>query len=170
MGFDLETAKSALKSLAAFHATGFGLKFKQPEKFQIIKNFLENSALPPPIPKEGSKGLPPGPPEDLILTKLMTLPQFQSFKPQLQNLQNNKISHIQRSVGGGLEPYNTAVHSDFWSNNIMVTKPGENGAVKVKILDFQACQYSSFVRDVTFFLLTSVRDDVLREHLDDLLR
>lgn len=170
MGFDLETAKSILKSLADFHATGFGLKFKQPEKFQIIKNFLENSALTPPTPKEGSNGPPPGPPEDLLLTKLMNLPECQNFKPQLQNLQNNKISHIERFVGGGLEPYNTVVHSDFWSNNIMVTKPGENGPVKVKILDFQACQYSSFVRDVTFFLLTSVRDDVLREHLDNLLR
>lgn len=100
----------------------------------------------------------------------MDLPEFQSFKAQLQKLQDNKISHIERFEGGGLEPYNTVVHSDFWSNNIMVTKPLENDPVKVKILDFQACQYSSFVRDVTFFMLTSLSDDVLKEHLDYLLR
>lgn len=170
MGFDLETAKSILKSLAAFHATSFGVKFKQPEKFQIIKNFLENSALKPPTIKEGSEGPPPGPPEDLLLTKLINLPECQKYKPQLQNLQDHKTSHIERFSGGGLEPYNTVVHSDFWSNNIMVTKPIENGPVKVKILDFQVCQYSSFVRDVTFFMFTSVRDDVLKQHLDYLLK
>lgn len=129
-----------------------------------------NSALKPPIHKDGSEGPPPGPPEDLLLKKLMDLPEFQSFKAQLQKLQDNKISHIERFEGGGLEPYNTVVHSDFWSNNIMVTKPLENDPVKVKILDFQACQYSSFVRDVTFFMLTSLSDDVLKEHLDYLLR
>lgn len=163
VGFDLKTAKSILKSLAAFHATGFGIKYKQPEKFQIIKDTFKN-AMP------DSEGPPPddGPPEHIVLQKIIELHEFQPYKSQLQTLKKNLLPLIQRYMGGGLEPWNTVVHGDFWGNNIMVTKNGE--PVAVKILDFQTCKYLTYVRDVVFFLLTSLRDDVFQQSFDYLLR
>lgn len=158
----MKTAESILKSLAAFHATGFGIKYKQPEKFQIIQDTFKN-AMPAP------EGPPPddGPPEHIILQKIIELHEFQPYKTKLQNLKNNLLPLVERYMGGQLEPWNTVAHGDFWGNNIMV-KNGE--PVAVKMLDFQACKYQTYVRDVVFFLLTSLRDDVFQQNFDYLLR
>lgn len=168
MGFTLEAAKSILKSLAAFHATGFGIKFKQPENFKILEEFFEGAKFqPPPVQPDGP---PPEVPEDLLLEKLITLPDFEHYKSQLQYRKDHQSPMMERILGGGLEPWNTVSHGDFWGNNIMITKPSENGTIPVKILDYQVCRYSTYSKDVIFFLLTSLRDEVVKNHLDDLLR
>lgn len=169
MGFTLEAAKSILKSLAAFHATGFGIKFKQPENFKILEEFFESAKFkPPPVQPDGPP--PPEPPETLLLEKLITLPDFERYKSQLQYRKDHQLPMMERHMGGGLEPWNTVSHGDFWGNNIMITKPRENGEISVKILDYQVCNYSTYSKDVIFFLLTSLRDEVVKNHLDDLLR
>lgn len=88
-------------------------------------------------------------------------------------------------------PYTTVVHRDFNINNVMLLKgiqivlvyferhpkrnikliiksyllTDENGkAEKIKIYDFQFYFYHSFVNDIIFFLMTSVRSDALERN------
>lgn len=167
MGFDLHAAKSTLKALAAFHATSLGLKFKRPDKFAFIKKFLEDSVPKPP----GGEHKPPEPREGLLLEKLIEYPGCKPYKKQLQQFKDNLNPNANMFSGGGLEPWSTVVHSDFWVNNIMVTKLRfDSQRPPVKILDFQVCHYSSYVKDVLFFLLTSLRDEVLKQSFDDLAK
>lgn len=169
MGFDLHAAKNTLKALAAFHATGLGLKFKRPDKFEFIKKFLENSKPGPPKPSEGNK--PPEPREGQLLEKIIEFPSCQPYRKQLEQFKNNLPSMSDMFSGGGLEPWSTVVHSDFWVNNIMVTtRRFDSQRAPVKILDFQVVHYSSYAKDVLFFLLTSLRDEVLRQSFDDLTK
>lgn len=67
------------------------------------------------------------------------------------------------------EPFATMVHRDMWINNFMVKIDGDK-VVKNKFVDFQAYSYDSPVRDLLFFLFTSVQTNVLKEHLDELLK
>lgn len=165
MGFDLHAAKSTLKALAAFHATSLGLKFKRPDKFAFIKKFLEESVPAPPKPP-GDK--PPEPREKLLLEKLLEFPSCKPYKKQVQQFIDN-MGPTNMFSGGGIEPWATVVHSDFWVNNIMVTKRRFDSQIPpVKILDFQICHYSSYAKDVLFFLLSSLREEVLKQSFDDL--
>lgn len=180
VGFDLEAAKTTLKTLAALHATVLGMKFKKPKQFDVIKSYLEHTApkLPPGVPPPGgppSKGSPHGgpppgsPPDDLILQKLIDLPSCQAYKKHVERLIDNMVPMIQSTRGAGLEPWSTVSHTDFWGNNIMVAK-SKDKPVAVKFLDFQMYQYSSFARDVGFFMLTSLKDEMLKNHFEQLLR
>lgn len=190
VGFDLEAAKTTLKTLAALHATVLGMKFKKPKQFDVIKAYLEDTApkFPPggpppggPPPERLPHGGPPpeglphggpppgGPPDRLILEKLNNLPSCQAYKAHVQRLIDNMVPWMQGIRGAGVEPWSTVAHSDFWGNNIMVAR-SKDKPVAVKFLDFQIYQYSSYARDVGFFMLTSLSDEVLRNHFEELLR
>lgn len=66
------------------------------------------------------------------------------------------------------EPFATLSHRDMWVNNFMV-KFEEEKVVKNKFVDFQVYSYESPVRDLVFFLFTSVQIDVLKNNIDYLL-
>jgi hypothetical protein len=38
------------------------------------------------------------------------------------------------------------------------------------MVDYQSCSYGSPARDIVFFLFSSVKDDVLKDHYDDLIK
>lgn len=84
-------------------------------------------------------------------------------------------------------PYTTIVHHDLWINNIMLLKGGlfnysyyshssynqfnsfisedDSGkTAKVRVYDFQLYYYQSFVSDLIFFLLSSVRSEDLKRN------
>lgn len=67
------------------------------------------------------------------------------------------------------EPFATLSHKDMWINNFMV-RLEEGKIVENKFVDFQGFTYESPVRDLLFFLFTSVQIDTLKEHLDYLLK
>ncbi|XP_066257295.1 uncharacterized protein [Euwallacea similis] len=164
IGFDLEAAKAILKTLARFHGIPLAMKFKNPEFFEVIKKTLEHPNFSGP-PKNG----PPEDavdPDDLMWENIVKIPACQPYVSNLKKLQENLLPMPERFIGGGKEPWNTVSHNDFWVNNMLIKVPG----YLVKLLDFQGCSYSSFARDLVFFLLTSVRDEIQQTHFDDLLR
>lgn len=67
------------------------------------------------------------------------------------------------------EPWMTIIHSDFWVNNILFHCSEGDRIDSVKFVDFQMYVYSSSVRDLLFYLFSSVRVDVTDEQLDGLM-
>ncbi|XP_030767132.1 uncharacterized protein LOC115890909 [Sitophilus oryzae] len=221
IGFDLVTTRAILKSLALFHVIPLALKFKNPEQFKHVKEFLDSTHpkppggphdgpprgpkppgdLPPPAglpppgghpplhgppPPQGPHGGPPGPPPNGGPPGRPNFPDgkgpdqvfFDTFKdmPELAPYITKFGPLISRAneppIFGnkpGKEPWATIGHSDFWVNNIMV-KPVAGKEPLIKIVDFQVTGYKSFATDLVFFLLSSVRNDVVQDYFDDLLR
>ncbi|XP_066154575.1 uncharacterized protein [Euwallacea fornicatus] len=168
-GFDLEAAKAILKVLAQFHGIPLAIKFKNPELFEVIKKIIDYPPFPGP-PEDGSRE-GEGPPEKLLFEGMLKVPALEPYMQKVKKLQENLPPIKERFHGKGEEPWNTLSHNDFWVNNMLIKLPGKDSPRHlVKLLDFQMCSYSSFAKDLVFFLLTSVRDDVQRKHLDDLLR
>lgn len=67
------------------------------------------------------------------------------------------------------EPFATLSHDDMWINNFMVKM--ENGkVVKNNFVDFQNYTYDSPVKDLLYLLFTSVQTEVLKDHLDELIK
>ncbi|XP_019769511.2 uncharacterized protein LOC109543988 [Dendroctonus ponderosae] len=181
IGLDLPSAKVLLKYLASFHAAPLALKFKKPDVFKQLKEYLESTRPPmPPAGPEGpggpggSGGPPKGPPgapkyslHKLVLEQMLTIPQCQPYLAKIEELRN-RPSQAPFEQGPIREPWSTIVHSDFWVNNLMLKR--NEGKVEVKIVDFQMCSYGSYAKDLVFFLLSSVQDSTQQSNLDELLR
>ncbi|XP_066257351.1 uncharacterized protein [Euwallacea similis] len=168
-GFDLAAAKAILKALAQFHGIPLAIKFKNPELFEVVKQMLDRSPFPEP-PEDGPHE-DAGPPDKLMFESILKIPAFEPYVGNIQKLRENLPPAEERFGRKGKEPWNTLSHNDFWINNMLIKVPGEDSSKHmVKLLDFQMCSYSPYAKDLVFFLLTSVRDDVQRKHFDDLLR
>uniref|UniRef100_A0A6P7FGC0 Uncharacterized protein LOC114330006 n=2 Tax=Diabrotica virgifera virgifera TaxID=50390 RepID=A0A6P7FGC0_DIAVI len=157
-GFDLETAKLILKSLAEFHAIPVALKQKDVKTFEKnVKAYMSCNFPPAPQP-------PVGPLFEIIYNILQD-ESYKKFVPKIQE-SAKKFSFVCDEVR---EPFATISHRDLWVNNIMI-KQDENTTKEVKIVDFQLYSYDSPGTDIFFFLFSSVSFDVLRNHLDNLLK
>ncbi|XP_050296698.1 uncharacterized protein LOC126736409 [Anthonomus grandis grandis] len=175
VGLDLAATKTVLKKLALFHVLPIALKTNKPESFETLKRFFEESNPPPSSPKndddQPARKRPPIRPEGILLEAIKKLPECAPYILQIEDVMNRchmgPIQHIHLEE----EPWNTAVHGDFWINNVMVKDDDESEqGVQVKLVDFQMMKYGSFGHDLVFFLLISVRNDVLKEHIDELLK
>lgn len=64
------------------------------------------------------------------------------------------------------EPFATLSHKDMWVNNFMVKLDKGDEIVNNKFVDFQVYSYESPVRDLLFFLFTSVQINALKDNID----
>lgn len=173
-GFDLKTSKAIIKRMALFHSLPLIMKFKKPDDFRILKDYLENNLPKYPAPGDGPDkekfSPPPGTlgPEDTLLETMINMPECAPYVSKLRPLIGVPKGPVQWHKEG-IEPWNTIVHNDFWVNNIMVN-PREGEEPLVKIVDFQMCTYGPYAKDLIFFLLTSVDNGVTKKYLDDLIK
>ncbi|XP_056644255.1 uncharacterized protein LOC130450083 isoform X1 [Diorhabda sublineata] len=159
-GFDLPTAKLILKYLAQFHAVPIALKRKDPKSFENNIKAYTLVSFPPP----------PRPPIDQFM-QLIYMIMRESHKCKYLVPKMRKSASKYRTPRTNLrEPFTTLSHQDFWINNIMVKFDCDNRPVDCKFLDFQICNYDSPAADLFFFLFTSVRMDVLKNNLNNLIK
>ncbi|CAG9762980.1 unnamed protein product [Ceutorhynchus assimilis] len=171
IGFDLQSTKALLRMMAQFHALPLVMKFKNPQAFSVLKDFLDETKMdfkkpPAEKPKDGKPRSPPD--HSMVFDVMLKLPGCQKYKEKLEEIKN-KTKAPPMSHKPGPEPWNTVVHCDFWVNNVMI-KHVEGQEPLTKLVDFQFYRYSTFARDLVFFLLTSVKNQVQLEHFDDLLK
>lgn len=158
IGCDLESAKFILNDLAKFHAVPLALKILEPAIFEEnVKKYMDCFQ-----PQEEYVE-PPG--YDVIFE---ILEECDECKPFLNKLQ--KSFELEKDDKFNYrEPFATLSHRDLWVNNFMVKL--ENGKiVKNNFVDFQCFSYESPVRDMIFFLFTSVQLDVIKPNLDYLIK
>lgn len=144
--------------MAQFHAVPIALKLQKPEEFdKKIKVYM---ACFHPEPPKFDYG-----PVQLKISKILRQREF--CVPLLPKIEDS-VRHMFDLPKTFREPFATIVHRDMWVNNFML-KLEDGKVIRNKLLDFQAYTYSSPVKDLLFFLFTSVQFDVLRENLDNLL-
>jgi thiamine kinase-like enzyme len=155
-GFDLDAAKLIITDLARFHAVPLALKLQKPDVFEReIKPFLMLWT-----PKERQRS-------ELNKHVSRLIDDIEELKPLKERILNAfDESFAPRETR---ETFATITHNDCWVNNFLLKL--ENGKpVKNIIVDYQLCSYGSPARDIVFFLYSSVQDDVLKEHYDDLIK
>ncbi|XP_030767126.1 uncharacterized protein LOC115890908 [Sitophilus oryzae] len=173
IGFDLNTTKAVLKRISLFHAAPLGMKFVKPEKFKLLKDYIDScrmadKAFPEEPPPHDESESPSVTPESALIEAIKNIPECAEYVPKLVPFLSKIVTPADWNIEGE-EPWSTISHNDCWVNNIMIrVKDGEE--TLVKLVDFQMCGYKSFASDLVFFLLTSVRNEVLTEHFDELIR
>ncbi|CAH1124986.1 unnamed protein product [Ceutorhynchus assimilis] len=154
VGFEATSTISILKDLATFHAIPLAIKIKNPELFA--------KKLVPYCPDIGNGFTKMKPHFDQKLIKsLKEIPELTDFMPQIaRNIEESSPFGV-REIR---EPWAGIMHLDFWCNNIMATS---EETPKVMILDLQVPKQGSVAADLIFFLLTSVKFDVIKDRLDE---
>ncbi|XP_043263937.1 uncharacterized protein LOC122404106 [Colletes gigas] len=157
-GYDLEHSEMAIKSLARFHALGMAMKLKKPEIFEVFKMHSKNWEV------EGNS-------EDffaVILKKIKDDPEMNPYYDKCYK-RLNAAAVMDFWTDTPCEPWMTIIHSDLWVNNIMFHRNEKGQVEDVKFVDFQIYVYSSCVRDLLFYLFSSVKTNVTDEQLDILM-
>lgn len=162
-GFDLQTSKAIIKTLATFHAVALALKLRKPQVFQ--------EKVRPNLKK--MKGFTDVPEELRIKGENIFMDIIKKYDDLLPHLDDIRKYYRQGELvfqegTESREPFATIGHSDCWVNNILVN--GRNGHIKIKFVDYQIVDYGSPARDLIFFLYVSVQDNVLVENHDKLIR
>jgi hypothetical protein len=155
-GFDLDVAKLIITDLAQFHAVLLALKLKKPDVFE----------------KEIKRCLTPwNPPEDANQNTKAQIDKLIDDIEELKPLRQRILKGFDNSIRSqeAREPFAVITHNDCWVNNFLVKL--ENGKpVKSIMVDYQIMSYGSPAQDIVFFLFSSVKNDVVKEHYDDLIK
>lgn len=162
VGFDLQGANVVLKDLARFHAVPIALRLKRPDVFQ-------KNVMPGLVQHKGAEQLGPEVIDVFHNSIMKAARQCEELKPywdRMQKVVDYFAVHPYTIRPEPSEPYGTISHCDLWTSNIMVFKDKDGSTTKSKILDFQLTNFSSPIRDLIFFLFTSVQNDVLEKNLD----
>ncbi|CAH2009225.1 unnamed protein product [Acanthoscelides obtectus] len=176
-GYDYDQIKHVLKNVALLHGTSLAMKVKEPGTFSAcIKTFCEMELVPDEFVDELWKFLPDFKQNEENIAKLLLqileehrMPQ-QYIRKMSDYFQKEKFSlaGLKLHTAPGSEPFNTLIHNDLWINNIMhIMKDGNIS--EMKLIDFQMYRYNHPAKDLMHLLFTSVKYDVLKQHLDDLI-
>ncbi|XP_017774129.1 PREDICTED: uncharacterized protein LOC108560920 [Nicrophorus vespilloides] len=167
VGFDLPHAQMIVKDLAKFHAVPIAMKKLRPNDF-------DKYVGPCIIPNAGIETLPDDIAAaftDSIIEIGKTIPELSPYLEKITEIVLTSTEDMKNKNGPPIiTPYATAVHSDYWVNNTMVLRDANGNPLKNKIVDLQIMQYDHALRDLIFFLFTSVQNPVLDAHYDDLIK
>ncbi|XP_060534910.1 uncharacterized protein LOC132707185 [Cylas formicarius] len=153
-GFDLSTSKLILESFVKLHAYSIGLRLEDPKVFESdVKPYLHDYIFD----------------EKLVEMAIDKTRDILKAEGLAADLIERSIETIKQRNKNAVEPWIGVTHNDGWVNNIMIKWDENDRPVSVKLVDFQVCEYKSVLRDILFFLFTSVRNDILADNLDKLL-
>lgn len=159
---DLAHAKLALKSLAKFHGAGLSIKQKDPIYEKKLGKYIK------PLVAKGSN-----------LIEQLSSELFTKLKNE-KVLNDNDLDKLKKAFEPSERkrfnaevtpdlPWTCLTHGDLWTNN-MLFRDNELGQPEdVKFVDFQTYCNNSILRDLLFFLGTSIQLKLVESSFDDLL-
>lgn len=160
MGMDLEHVKFAVKKLAKLHAMMIGLKVKR-------RDFFENTVLPTLVPPGNETTLRTV--MDMVNKAREHLKCIEEVKPYLESIEATLKSFNLNNVINKEDLWATIVHNDFWVNNMLFRHDASGNIIDLKIVDFQLSVCSYGIEDLVFFLMSSSKQEVLDNNLDDMI-
>ncbi|XP_053690679.1 uncharacterized protein LOC128739242 isoform X2 [Sabethes cyaneus] len=162
-GFPPHIAEYILKKLSLFHAIPIALRYLKPEVFKSnLQQYLIKFDIDAGLGEQTIDKMVKVMRTDLIKAGVDT---------QLAERVMSAVAECRkrqaRLLSDEMTPYCTMLHNDLWVNNMMIKYDAEMKPLGLKFVDFQLIQMDSLVRDVLFFLLTSVSDPDLENSLDE---
>ncbi|XP_076625464.1 uncharacterized protein LOC143343935 [Colletes latitarsis] len=162
LGLDKKHAEFALEELAKLHALTIALKIKKPQLFQKITSEVLVDVMNETTEKCVI---------DMIRKAQTDIKDIEEAKPYLDRVNRTIEFGIQlnKNAKKPEEPWATLVHNDFWVNNMMFRHDEHGELIDMKIVDFQLCVYDYGINDLIFFLVSSVKNDILDNKLNDMI-
>lgn len=111
---------------------------------------------------------------DSLIETISTWSDFVYYANKLRAFRLKLIENGQKTFDAYENEFNTLIHGDFWTNNIMLKFPKHNNNDKnefdnVALIDFQFCCWTSPAIDLHYFFNTSLNENVRLYQQDELL-
>lgn len=161
-GLDEKHARVAIDQLAKLHALVVAFKLKKPQLYQkmaeIVLAKLGNETT------EKCVG-------EMIRKVHADIKEMDEFKLLVDRVTRTIEYCVQANKNPGVveEPWGTLIHNDYWVNNMMFQHDARGEITDMKIVDFQLCVYDYGVKDLIFFLMSSLKKELLDNKLNDLI-
>ncbi|XP_065075270.1 uncharacterized protein LOC135699016 [Ochlerotatus camptorhynchus] len=164
MGFNRELAEFILRKLALFHAIPIALRFLKPEVFESsIQKYLVKIDIDASLNEQTIRRMINVFGADLVKAGVRE-PLIKRILELIDDCRTRQANLISDET----TQYCSMLHNDLWVNNMMIKYDDVKGKpMGLKFVDFQLIQLDSLVRDILFFLLTSVSDPDLDSNMDD---
>ncbi|CAL7938758.1 unnamed protein product [Xylocopa violacea] len=161
-GLDEKHARFAIDQLAKMHALVIALKLKKPQVYQRIAEIVMAKLLNETTEKCVG---------EMIRKTYADIDNIEELKPYVDRVAKTieYCAQANKNPGDVEEPWGTLVHSDYWVNNMMYQHDARGEITDMKIVDFQLCVYDYGVKDLIFFLMSSLKKELLDSKLNDLI-
>ena len=161
---DMKYIVAAMHEIGRFHAKGYILKSKSPDKFfEIVKNIRESRFVytsknwfPLMINNIGKR----------VLNRLRKQDYDKVFCDKIEPLFNNAFEDIMKAAINPRLPLATLCHGDFTRNNIFFKDT--NSGIKAMLIDFALISYGSPTIDLSTFIYLSVSKENRRTRFSEI--
>ncbi|BFF92959.1 uncharacterized protein DMAD_10901 [Drosophila madeirensis] len=158
---DLAHTKLTIELLARFHAAALVLNQRYPE---LLRNNYSSHFF-----SRGKKGY-----EEIFTGLFKAFIRYVNTQPSLKERYSDKLEHIvshlmeyaARSVDVGEKDFQTLIHGDCWTTNVMYQYDDEGNPVTVLPIDFQFSTWTSPVVDLLYLFSTSLREEVREKEIE----
>lgn len=107
---------------------------------------------------------------DAIIELTNTWPDFEYYTAKLRRFRGNFIEKGSQAFDVDPNHFNTLIHGDLWTNNILLKYNSATDQVENAVfLDFQFSCWTSWAIDLQYILNTSLCETLRTHHLDDLI-
>lgn len=158
-GLDIQHAKKALQTLAKFHALGMVAKRKFPTEFETFKAQASIPAFDYQL-------------YETINTNIVKImkrdPRFDKYIERIEKIAERRKGGFKFELVRH-DLWSTIIHSDFWTNNIMFHCDKTGKIDDLKMIDFQTYCFADIFVDLSYFICTSINDEVMAKYVDKLL-
>lgn len=173
-GVDLSIAKMILQKAATLHACGAILQYKQPDFYANFKHGLISRATD----KLNNYYLTQF---DAAVEVIAKWPDFAAITEKLNGLRDNLMEKGRRAFDANPKHFNTMIHGDMWTNNLMIKYANNNNSKNnggesdqsavenIVYLDFQFSCWTSPAIDLHYFLNTSLQETLRDNHINELI-
>jgi len=163
IGLDFVHATEAMKALAKFHAVGIATKIKYPSRFERI---IELADMYGYTMADSAHTMI----SNCFVESVKKLASHEKYFDRVKKIVDRRAKEHLKFDAVRHDLWSTIAHYDFWTNNIMFHKNESAGTIDgIKFIDFQAYSYADLFTDIYYFMCTSLNDDTMHNHFDDLL-
>lgn len=107
---------------------------------------------------------------DALIETVEGWKNFEYYAEKLRKLKPDLIEKGRRVFDPSPSHFNTLIHGDIWTNNIMLLYDEANQLENAAIIDFQFCCWTSPAVDLQYFFNTSLAEDLRLYHQEELVQ
>nr|XP_022900560.1 uncharacterized protein LOC111413722 [Onthophagus taurus]XP_022900561.1 uncharacterized protein LOC111413722 [Onthophagus taurus]XP_022900562.1 uncharacterized protein LOC111413722 [Onthophagus taurus] len=164
VGLNLEEAEFIVQDLARFHAVPIAMQVLNKDQFnkKVLPCTVKNGCFDK-VPEEVGKAF-----YNSLFDGVKQVPELLPLQSKIEKLVEEGLQDLINRLP--VNPlFGTIVHSDYWLSNTMLLHDINGKPIKNKIVDLQIMNYGSCLRDLVFFLFTSVVNEALDDNYEKLI-